>query len=253
MENYSLIGLPNLGNTCFASAALQGIMSNNALVSELIISDSKYSDIFLNMNKNKTQSCASIILSYKALNSSYKIGNTEDASEFLEALLDDFKTEEQQIHIETNILYLDTNKTSKVKCYENILHLEITNSIMESTVNYLIEKTEDKIFRKEIIKMGNLMILSIKRFKYIIDNENIIHEKINSDIDVPDEINMRDKNCDIPMELTAFIVHYGDIIDGHYVCFRKYKDKWFVLDDEKILEITIPDKKKAYILFYQRV
>jgi ubiquitin C-terminal hydrolase len=57
-------------------------------------------------------------------------------------------------------------------------------------------------------------------------------------------------------ELTSFIEHFGTHNFGHYIAYRKYFDKWVMINDSSTHLI---DNKKAfqvpnpYILFYRKV
>ena len=50
--------------------------------------------------------------------------------------------------------------------------------------------------------------------------------------------------------LIASAVHLGIQDDGHYVCFAKRKDKWFLLNDESIEEHELPLEAGHYFMVY---
>ncbi len=51
-------------------------------------------------------------------------------------------------------------------------------------------------------------------------------------------------------ELISVISHRGNsTASGHYVCHRKYNDKWILLNDNYVMEDG--DLKDAYLLFYK--
>lgn len=54
----------------------------------------------------------------------------------------------------------------------------------------------------------------------------------------------------------SVIVHSGkSMTGGHYFCYIRRNNKWFICDDESVQEIS--DKKifdeNAYLLFYRKV
>jgi ubiquitin C-terminal hydrolase len=215
--------------------------------------DNEYAIMFRSIYDTKIKALSFIIRKYMSLKPSYCLGTSEDASEFLTLILDDINAETQKINYETNIFHLSTGEESKVNCTENILFLEFKPTLMESLVDYLIEKSDDVIFRKIITKLGSLMILSVNRFKNVYEDERVNLVKINDEIEILQTINMKDCETDIPMQLISFIVHYGTIDGGHYVSFRKIENKWYLLNDDTFSETENPDYSHAYILFYERI
>jgi ubiquitin C-terminal hydrolase len=56
-------------------------------------------------------------------------------------------------------------------------------------------------------------------------------------------------------ELYAVIVHYGPtVFGGHYICFVKVDDVWYLFDDTKVTEVSpsVVLSQNAYMLFYQK-
>jgi ubiquitin C-terminal hydrolase len=51
-------------------------------------------------------------------------------------------------------------------------------------------------------------------------------------------------------KLIASAVHVGMQDDGHYVCFAKRKDKWFLLNDESVEEHDLPTEAGHYFMVY---
>ncbi len=120
--------------------------------------------------------------------------------------------------------------------------------------------------------MPNVLIIQLKRFKYISDK----CKKISFSVNIPFDINLnfllynkksyQNSTC---YTLNSLIVHVGSGIQhGHYFSLIKNKDKWYKVDDDKVQEIDLstvidnmgnPDEDNpyndttcAYLLFYVR-
>lgn len=53
-------------------------------------------------------------------------------------------------------------------------------------------------------------------------------------------------------ELSSVVVHKGKIDSGHYVCYCRENNDWFVFDDSKVVKSNDADVlgAEAYLLFY---
>ena len=50
--------------------------------------------------------------------------------------------------------------------------------------------------------------------------------------------------------LIACAVHVGNQHDGHYISYIRRKDKWFLIDDEYVLETELPPFGGCYLMTY---
>lgn len=60
--------------------------------------------------------------------------------------------------------------------------------------------------------------------------------------------------CGKKYEATAFIEHVGSSYFGHYICYRRFYDKWICCNDESVGFITAnkgANLTNPYMLFYE--
>lgn len=256
MTNEEIFGLPNIKNTCFLNAVVQLIYSYDNLREEIVKNNSVYSKLFSGETgffKFPFSCCMQLIHIYRTLNTSYKIGQFFDCNEFLTHLIDDLKTSEQLITYDRSICANNSNKVSIVKCSENLLCLTLLSTIHESVCDFMMEKGETHVFKNDFTKLGNCVILSLKRFSTTFINGSCLTTKDSSKITINPEINMIENDTDIPMELVSFITHLGTYDYGHYICHRKIDNIWYLVNDDEIEQDDEPDFGGAYILLYKRI
>jgi hypothetical protein len=129
----------------------------------------------------------------------------------------------------------------------------------------------DAIKKISVIKLPNIMIICLKRFKTIsfpiYNNDNVeIRTELTKNMSTVD-FELEDLNMSYVFSnfhprknnLFSIINHIGSTITrGHYTTFglNFLNKKWYEYDDEKVLEITDKNKlitKNAYILFYSNL
>lgn len=145
---------------------------------------------------------------------------------------------------------------TKEKTFEKSLE-SFTNSLyLDENNKWLCDKCKNKSCAKKKITLwsaSEYIIFSYKRYIHI--ENNII--KNNSKIISPEKINIKDYFKDVDndcnYQLVAFVNHYGGLNNGHYICFRKIKDKWFLFDDNHVKEIGKINTEDAYYLVYRKV
>ncbi|KAI5811130.1 hypothetical protein DFH27DRAFT_466441, partial [Peziza echinospora] len=57
-------------------------------------------------------------------------------------------------------------------------------------------------------------------------------------------------------ELKSVITHYGGHHNGHYICYRKARGRWWRVNDERVAEVGVEDVREvgnAFMIFYERV
>ena len=121
-----------------------------------------------------------------------------------------------------------------------------------------------------VFQAPNVLTITLKRFdllrgggkinKPIVYRENLSLKRVmspNSEVGIVCVLGgfLLRKDTLTDYELYAVIVHYGPtIFGGHYVCFVKFDDSWFLFDDTKVTEVSpsVVLKQNAYMLFYQK-
>lgn len=126
-------------------------------------------------------------------------------------------------------------------------------------------KKKSKGFRrKNIEKPPKVLILLLMRYSYSSSPIQNSPKRINSTIDVPETLNIKNymlpslenKNKNI-YHLSSIGCHYGSIYNGHYYALGKHPvtHDWVVLNDDEIYYTNTDFLKKTqnyYILFYVR-
>lgn len=57
-------------------------------------------------------------------------------------------------------------------------------------------------------------------------------------------------------KLSSTVCHLGELSNGHYYNYCRYKDSWFKIDDEIIVENQKKEdvtNKDSYLLFYEEM
>ena len=63
----------------------------------------------------------------------------------------------------------------------------------------------------------------------------------------------RNERCPLYLfDLSAVIVHKGKIDAGHYICYCREGNDWFMFDDSKVVLVSESEvlEANAYLLFY---
>lgn len=119
----------------------------------------------------------------------------------------------------------------------------------------------------QIKQLPEIAILHMKRFKYIEGLEAF--KKLCYRVVFPIHLRLINTVPDVEdraYKLIAIVVHIGSgMLYGHYTCFVKNNDDWFLYDDDKIYMVTEDDiktcfgslntkhKQDGYLLFYQMI
>eukprot|EP01080_Neovahlkampfia_damariscottae_P006153 gene6153-10160_t len=105
-----------------------------------------------------------------------------------------------------------------------------------------------------------ILCFHMKRFRQRKDKTSV---KNDNHINFPFEVDLYSYTSDSKKSnkkekcyysLFSVIEHRGNLDSGHYVCFIKQDQKWYLCDDEYIYESSIESvmKSEAYLLFYIR-
>lgn len=100
-----------------------------------------------------------------------------------------------------------------------------------------------------------LLVLHLMRFDEMAN-------KVNAPVAFRSEISIKPylhpsvlADSETEYELYGVVVHFGNHLNmGHYVCFVKVQERWFLCDDLKITEVSpgVVLGQMAYLLFYQQ-
>jgi len=202
----------------------------------------------------------------------------QDANEVLGYILDDIQDKSLfELQFEQISIYNNTNKEipdkteSKIILKENIINIEICNSIEDSIESFFkdVDETylEEKIYSPKItlkpINSPEYLFIALKRFKYIQLAGTYIPIKIKKEIDVTDSV----KYNGYLYKAISYIVHSGECGGGHYFNLKikdesstdseNIKKEYLMIDDDKVFAADDQQFLKiqsiGYIYLYKRI
>jgi len=275
-NNKGLVGLQNLGNTCYMNASLQClrcISTLNVYINKNNYDQQNLTGSYFEFVKNIWRTSATYnpqkIKSNTALvNNQFRNSGQHDAQEFLNTLLD---TMHESLKKNGSSIISDTfygKYETIVQCrscrgittmYENFmfLTLPVSENNMENLdglmkkLSYSEELFGDNQYHCEKCKrlcdavktirvaaLPDVLIIHLKRFSKT--------NKINNFVDMPTQYGNH--------ELVGIVNHSGGLSGGHYTANVKINNKWYVMNDSscRIMQENIITHQ-AYILFYEKI
>lgn len=169
------------------------------------------------------------------------------------SILNCSKCDFEQINVEVYItLMLDISN-------EKDFYTIISNYFKKDTVSdWLCDKCKILNNANKSIKLWDLpeiLIVVLKRFKY---SENGSISKINTSIEIPDNITfgkgsiLKYNDKEYKYNLCAIANHIGNYMGGHYYAYCNYNNEWYCYDDNTRNKLDKINYDNAYVLFYQK-
>jgi ubiquitin carboxyl-terminal hydrolase 36/42 len=279
----AIIGLHNIGNTCYLNSVIQVFLNCTHFV-DLLMGIKTDSEQLLLLKRfiyeYRTSSAPISPANVKRIINKYNQFQgfaQHDANEFFVYFLDLLDTELKKENMDVvtsifnhkyytkivNTVQKDDEKI--IKFNERILHLPLSENLNDSYLMYteaeLIENWESEKYKNKVTaKKRNVVYqwpiyLTIMFKKY---NKNL--QKVDDDIDIPIHwkilnINHNHKEI-ITYQLVGAIIHFGHLHGGHYICVVYRDDKFYVCNDASIHEIDIEKAndfiKKSYMVIYAK-
>lgn len=266
-----IIGLPNLGNTCYANSLLQLLINNKQLRTKLFKIEKCSIPCSICEIKNLTES----YLNKSALNiSKLMTFLMKNNSEYLNCeqhdvyllylyLFDDNLVKNHKKLISSLFINEGKNIVECINCKNKTIIRE-NFKVLSLDYNFNLKTSINQYFSKEKLNDGwncqmcsksvclkyvqlfvnsKILTIQIKRFK----NEHDRVFKINEDMEIEDIIEI----CGNKYVLYGFIVHIGKINFGHYVSYM-VKDEYYIKFDDELVSKEYQKNvlKKAYLLFF---
>lgn len=283
-----ITGLKNLGNTCYLNSGLQ-LIFNCLLFNKLILKNDFENKFLFGLKKtlidyfnSDVTKLGPVIIKNILSNNYEQFNNSEqgDCNEFLICLIElvekNCKNLEYNLYeninnnnliellfdckIKSIITCLKTNETFTKNESEKLLSFPIPkkeNITLDDCYNeftkieylnndnqYYNEKINEYVDAKKNIKITNYpkyLFISLKRFNNFMSKNN---EKIKIDLNY----NFNNTNY----HLIGFVIHIGNIYNGHYISLILKNNKWYLCDDDNIQEVENIENYlyHSYILLY---
>jgi len=273
-EERGLVGLHNLGNTCYMNSSLQClrcIRELNAYINknERLIEDvagNYFSFVKGIWNAGTAYDPRKIRVGVALAMEQFRNNCQHDAQEFLNGLLD---TMHENLQVNGSSIVSDTfygEYETVVTCegcgnvsytHEKFMFLTLPISENDDTLDGLFEKQSlaeylcgENQYQCDncrslcnatkvtcVSKLPNTLIVHLKRFTK--------SRKINSFVNLPAEYGDH--------ELVGVINHSGELDGGHYTANVKIKNEWYVMNDSSCRSVQENIvTHQAYILFYEK-
>eukprot|EP01080_Neovahlkampfia_damariscottae_P012582 gene12582-6402_t len=114
-----------------------------------------------------------------------------------------------------------------------------------------------------VIKIPEVLCIQIKRFNhnYLFESKVTTSVEFSLELDLLDFFKCSESNEEynfIPNKtkynLISVINHHGSILGGHYTCYSKHQDSWYLCNDASISIASVKEvlSSEAYVLFYEK-
>ncbi|AYV80395.1 MAG: putative ubiquitin carboxyl-terminal hydrolase 2-like [Harvfovirus sp.] len=286
MEKRGIVGLRNLGNTCYMNAALQCLRSIVPLSNYILFHTNQrvknqLVNSYFEFVKRIWSGRASVISpseireEFEKYKKEFVGGSQQDAQEFTNYLLDIIHEtikvpddKEKGGRSPISELFYGKYKSTVIceNCdynsvtYENymFLTLPIANNLNESfkLFSHNDELNHDNKYNCDKCKTisnakKKMRVHSFPKVLIIYLKRFSNHRKIDDFMEIPLFFSRDDSER---YELVGVIEHFGSVSGGHYTANVKISDNWITFNDSSSYEISKSNviSRNAYVLFYEK-
>ena len=192
----------------------------------------------------------------------------QDANEALQLIINNCPSLRQLKHSEEEILTCPVcNYTRSQIMPETIIPIPIDDTFVENgrlNVEKSLKNRFDREQKSEAICVEAECRFQLER-KLILKNDarnlfvQIERAKPDNSKDktkciITEKIHLKNEASESSYELISAITHIGEQVDrGHYVCYQKDGNEWYLCDDASISKADIKDLEASSMLVYRRI
>lgn len=255
-------GLLNLGNTCYFNSAIQCLLHTNPISEYIYKTDYKgecgFSIIYQNLLRKyfstQESGCFNpepLLKKFIETFPRFKINEPHDAQDALFCIIDILERAFPEIK---NLVYGEKLQITICPTGKNTMKMPFSIQTLSSengeqkVSQLLIDSMKWHTLTDYIDEEGNRHNVSTTRtlFKTFPKVMFISFDK-KTRVKLEDTLTINDE---IVYELSAYVIHRGIQIAGHYTSAAKFGDKWVAHDDENLFSVNPKEVDGYYILTY---
>jgi ubiquitin C-terminal hydrolase len=259
-----MIGLMNIGNSCYANAILQLLINlnlevknekNNKIAKE-------YKRVVKAFNKirqseeNEQKYTIRAQAFMKSLKDNFVLGRQHDAHELLLCLIENCGFEDK-FKFTTSTEIKKEGEIPSITNWDDNTCLSLSLPLIEVSISQLIAnfqnheiiQTEDgDLYKSDKIKTTpDILVIQLKRWRYS-------RRKNKTKIEIDRKITINGDK----FKLNGMILHDGDVTSGHYIAIINSNENYFHIDDDVVKRISIEkyenfDDPEIYLVSYIKI
>ena len=283
-------GIRNIGNTCFISSLLQMLwasMEFQSFIHKAIVSNSSFENsivfeminLFRSMERKRSVNVKYLAEMFSSIRPScYTLGQQMDVFEFYGFVCEQFVSicpnlfneYFQGMIKEKRVCQCGEEKNNMIPFYEIglAIHEHDTQTSIKDLIKFNMEKQlydscvclggrsdcnpVKYIGEIQFEKLPKILIFVLHRYRYA--DHSI---KLNTRYSLNKHLIFIDCTGFHKYRLVSVVCHIGNSPEqGHYVCFRKFEDKWTLIDDLNVTFVSIKHEcvqTNSYILCYEEI
>ncbi|EKE40512.1 ubiquitin carboxyl-terminal hydrolase domain containing protein [Entamoeba nuttalli P19] len=241
-QNVPFIGLENIGNTCYVNSSLQLLYMCSSFRKNVLSSSTLLGSIFKKLNEQQSYLVLNKEIIENVCGHNIIIGEQNDASLFINDILDVYKTQTQQCPF----LVKTTTKMKCLNCQKEREKTEDAYSLSVGTEKSITESVNKYYGTVDdmILECDECHIKGPHQVKFFSETTNDFLISINR---VTSELKKNDDFIEIETEMFGFhfigaILHRGSYMYGHYTTVALgYDNNWYWFND-KVVNVISKDQ-----------